>query len=79
MNSQIPSNYTCMIDEYQRKLMHDVFQAVLLRDDMRAHLTTLEGSFADNALEELEILRDMLKDLPEQEQKSPGVTHGLCL
>lgn len=56
--------YTLRINEEQRVLlMKCAVNAVL----------------ADKELEELQLLVDMLGELPEVEEKDPGIVHGFCL
>lgn len=62
--------YTIQINDEQRALMVRCIRALLQSND---ELIIPEDE------EELELLRDMLDDLPAQEAAEPGCTHGLCL
>lgn len=62
--------YNIQINEEQRALMVRCIRALLQSND---ELIIPEDE------EELELMRDMLQDLPEQEAAEPGSTHGLCL
>lgn len=85
--------YTIQMNEYQRALIletllagKDLPQLGLDRHPGMAKLpedeTTFLGPFAageETALQELEIIIELLGELPEVEKTDPGVLHSFCL
>lgn len=60
--------YQILINEEQRDIIHSALQRLIL------------VGYPDTEVpEELTLLEDMFKDIPEVEAGSPGILHGLCL
>lgn len=79
-----PKIYTIQISEYQRKIIYQVMQGALMRDDMVEYMKTQPGD--DSALipgmdmlEEVQTMVGMLNDLPRREEQTPGIVYGLYL
>lgn len=71
------TSYEIIISEHQRKLLTramNMLNAYSARD-----LSNEPGEVEDTNYKESTMLQRMLADLPIEEVKSPGVTHGLCL
>lgn len=83
-NQSEPLTYNIQISEYQRKIIYQVLQGSLMRDDMVAFMKTQPGDTSAvipgaDMLEEVQTMVGMLNDLPRHEENHPGITHGLYL
>lgn len=64
----LPGSYTVIIDDTQREMFIRALGMLNLKIDL-----------SDEDRQNVQEMREMLIDLPEEEMKDPGIHHGLCL
>lgn len=87
------STYNIHINELQRQLIehtlelfhqlpHTVKESSLMpldTPDNRQHRYSNANENENSLVEEVALLLDMVKDMPQVESENPGTIHGLCL